>query len=305
VPVAGSVEYIDRDGTSTTLALLQAYTVNQGDAWTHTVETLVRHLEACRGADADTAPGIEGFLTLVQTLGIRTAQLHAALSRRTGDDAFDPEPLSDTDIGGWVRQVRDDLLPTMNLLSARRDQLRPGLQERAQQLFAAGPRLMQQVERYAVLRPSGFRTRHHGDYHLGQVLIASNDFVIIDFEGEPARPLAERRRKHLALRDVAGMLRSFDYARHAALAQVADDGGGLAGRAGEWLAATRRTFVDAYRDEAIRCGLYGDAAAFEALAPLVELFELEKALYELRYELNNRPDWAGVPLEGIAALAGL
>jgi maltose alpha-D-glucosyltransferase/alpha-amylase len=306
VPVAGSVEYIDRDGTSTTLALLQAYTVNQGDAWTHTVETLVRHLEACRGADADTAPGIEGFLTLVQTLGVRTAQLHAALSRRTGDDAFDPEPLSDTDIGGWVRQVRDDLLPTMNLLSARRDQLRPGLQERAQQLFAAGPRLMQQVERYAALRPSGFRTRHHGDYHLGQVLIASNDFVIIDFEGEPARPLAERRRKHLALRDVAGMLRSFDYARHAALAQVADDGAGrLAGRAGEWLAATRRTFVDAYRDEAIRCGLYGDAAAFEALAPLVELFELEKALYELRYELNNRPDWAGVPLEGIAALAGL
>jgi maltose alpha-D-glucosyltransferase/alpha-amylase len=165
---------------------------------------------------------------------------------------------------------------------------------------------MQQVERYAALRPAGVKTRHHGDYHLGQVLIASNDFVIIDFEGEPARPLAERRRKHTALRDVAGMLRSFDYARHAALAQVADDGDGrLAGRAAEWLAATRTTFLDAYRDEAIRCGMYADAAAFAALAPLVELLEIEKALYELRYELNNRPDWAGVPLEGIAALAGV
>jgi maltose alpha-D-glucosyltransferase/alpha-amylase len=309
VPVAGSVEYVHRSGATTTLALLQAYTPNQGDAWTHTVETLVRHLEACRTVpEGEAAPGFEGFLTLMQTLGVRTAQLHAALARRTGDDAFDPEPLAEADIGEWVRRVRDEALAAMNLLSARREQLQPELQDRAQHVFAAGPRLMQHVERYAALRPAGFKTRHHGDYHLGQVLIASNDFVIIDFEGEPARPLAERRRKQPALRDVAGMLRSFDYARHAALAEVRPDGDGgrLAARAAEWLAATRGTFLDAYRDEAVRAGLCAaDAAAFAAVAPLLELAELEKALYELRYELNNRPDWAGVPLEGIASLAGL
>ncbi len=309
VAVAGHVEHRRADGTVATLALLQAFAPNQGDVWTRTVETLARHLEACRTlAPQEAAPGIEGFLTLVATLGVRTAQLHAALARPTGDTAFDPEPWRETDMQQWVQQVRDDALATMDLLSARRDQLAPQLQERAQQVFAAGPRLMQQVERCAMLRLSALKTRAHGDYHLGQVLIADNDFVIIDFEGEPTRPLAERRRKHLALRDVAGMLRSFDYARHAALQSAAAGDGAvdrLQAPAAEWLRATRAAFVDAYRDEGVRAGLFGDRAAFDALAPALELAELEKLLYELRYELNHRPDWAGVPLQAVAARVGL
>jgi maltose alpha-D-glucosyltransferase/alpha-amylase len=305
VAVAGHVEYRRANGTVATLALLQAFAPNQGDGWTRTVETLARHLEACRTlAPDDALPGIDGFLTLMATLGVRTAQLHAALARRSGDPAFDPEPWGDADMQQWVQQVRDDALATMDLLSARRDQLAAQLQDSALQVFAAGPRLMQQVERYAALRLTAVKMRAHGDYHLGQVLLANNDFVIIDFEGEPTRPLAERRRKHLALRDVAGMLRSFDYARHAAL-RAAADGDRLAAPAAQWLRATRAAFVDAYRDEALRSGLFADRAGFDALAPALELAELEKLLYELRYELNHRPDWAGVPLQALAAQIGL
>ncbi|MBP6776991.1 MAG: alpha-amylase, partial [Piscinibacter sp.] len=124
----------------------------------------------------------------------------------------------------------------------------------------------------------------------------------------PLRTLAERRAKHCALRDVAGMLRSFDYARHSALQQTAQGGAEferLAPIARRWERQVRDAFVQTYAEVAIEGGLYADAAAFAAALPLLDLFELEKALYELRYEIDNRPDWVGVPLAGIAALAGL
>jgi maltose alpha-D-glucosyltransferase/alpha-amylase len=307
VPVAGHVEYVDKEGKVSTLALLQSFVANQGDAWTFTVDSLVRQLES-----ASAAPGApaqpDGFLALVRTLAVRTAQLHAALARRTGDDAFDPEPVQSTDIPLWVKQVRDDALVSMDLLSVHRERLPPQLQPLAMEVFTAGPKLMQRVERYAQHPPQGFKTRYHGDYHLGQVLLAKNDFVIIDFEGEPARSLDERRRKHSPLRDVAGMLRSFDYARHMALQQASQhesDMEKLAPAAAAWLREARETFLDGYAEEAVSGGLYASKEAFAAEQPLLELFELEKALYELRYELANRPDWVGVPLQGVTALAGL
>ena len=306
VPIAGSVEHVRRSGAATTLVLLQAYTPNQGDAWSHAVETLARHLEACRSLpDDDAAPGIHGFLALLDTLGRRTAQLHAALSLRTGDAAFDPEPVFETDIAEWVRKVRGDALATLELLVARAEQLPAGLQERARQLMVARPRLLKRLERAAGVPPAGFRTRLHGDYRLGKVLLANNDFVLIDFEGDPDRPLEERRRKQLAVRDVAGMLRSFDQARDEALRQVRHDGddGRLHQRAAEWLQAARHAFVDAYRQEAVRLGQYPDASAWAAQAPLLDLAELELALGELRREVNERPERAGTPLARIAALA--
>jgi len=145
---------------------------------------------------------------------------------------------------------------------------------------------------------TGMRTRYHGDYHLGQVLVTRNDFVIIDFEGEPARPIEERRGKQSPLRDVAGMLRSFNYARWSALrraAQNVDELARLYAAAREWEAETRASFLSGYS---------------QALAPtlgpvdeqLLNLFELEKAFYELRYELDNRLDWVSVPLQGILAM---
>jgi maltose alpha-D-glucosyltransferase / alpha-amylase len=309
VPVAGSIDYLRSDGTTITLGALFAFTPNQGDAFAHAVDSLARHLEMLRTLDpGQPPPADEGFLTLMRTLGLRTAQLHAALALRSGDDAFDPEPLLETDWPLWVRQVRDAALAAMNLLSSGREALPPELQERAQRLFAAGPRLMQHVERHAALRPGGLKTRHHGDYHLGQVLLANNDFVIIDFEGDPALPIDERRRKHLALRDVAGMLRSFDYVRHLALLRTAQgeaEARSMAPAAAAWLARSRSAFLDAYRDEAVRAGLYADAAAFAEQQQVLALFELERALYELNREMDQRPEWAGVPLDGIAALAGL
>ncbi len=307
VPVAGHIEYVDKDGGVSTLALLQGQVANQGDAWTFTVDALLRQLERTETAPEAAVEG-DGFQALVRTLGERTAQLHAALAQRTGDDAFDPEPVQATDPALWVKQVRDDALATMDMLSVHRERLPLQLQPLALEVFAAGPKLMQRVERYAQHPPHGFKTRYHGDYHLGQVLLARNDFVIIDFEGEPARSLAERRRKHSPLRDVAGMLRSFDYARHMALMQAARHEGDLdklAPVAADWLSRVRGAFLEAYRAEAVAAGLYAEPQDFDRQQPLLELFELEKALYELRYELANRPDWVSVPLNGVTALAGL
>ena len=303
VPVAGHVEYVDKDGKASTLAMLQGFVANQGDAWTFAVDALARHLEITASSPEVQPP--DGFIALVRTLALRTAQMHAALAQRTGDDAFNPEPVAATDIPLWVKQVRDDALMTMDAMSVQRDRLAPQLQPRALEIFSAGPRLMQWVERYAKHPPAGFKTRYHGDYHLGQVLLVNNDFVIIDFEGEPARSLEERRRKHCALRDVAGMLRSFDYARHMAMRQAAGSEAEtekLAPIAADWLRLARGAFLDAYAEAAIEAGLYADREAFAAQQPLLEMFELEKALYELRYELANRPDWVAVPLAGITDL---
>ncbi|MEO7335782.1 MAG: alpha-amylase, partial [Caldimonas sp.] len=148
----------------------------------------------------------------------------------------------------------------------------------------------------------GLKTRYHGDYHLGQVLVTGNDFVLIDFEGEPARGFDERRAKGSPLRDVAGMLRSFDYARWSAVRRIARDAEDLARLepvVAEWALATRTTFATAYAET-----LDPGAPARPADLQLLALFEIEKALYELRYELNNRPDWVQVPLQGLLALAG-
>jgi maltose alpha-D-glucosyltransferase/alpha-amylase len=151
----------------------------------------------------------------------------------------------------------------------------------------------------------GIRIRHHGDYHLGQVLVRRNDFVIVDFEGEPARPLAERRQKHSPLRDVAGMLRSFSYAAHVVQrrmvpAEAGDELARLSLLLGEWEQATRDTFLRIYDGKARAGGLYG---SWEEARQLVALFEIEKALYEVRYELGNRPAWVSVPVHGLLALA--
>jgi len=147
------------------------------------------------------------------------------------------------------------------------------------------------------------KARYHGDYHLGQVLLDKLDFIITDFEGEPARGIEERRAKHSPLKDVAGMLRSFNYARWTALRQALEGHGDyarLAPHAEAWETGARSAFLGAY-DMAVRdCGLY---ASFDEVRELLRLFELEKALYELRYEINNRPDWASIPLQGILALA--
>ena len=164
------------------------------------------------------------------------------------------------------------------------------------------------IDRVKDAAPAGLKTRLHGDLHLGQLLVCRDDFFIIDFEGEPQRSFEERRAKHSALRDVAGMLRSFDYARHTALYQVAqrpDELEHLGPLARHWERQVHQVFLATYAQVVQAGGLYAGAGGFEAAYPLLDLFELEKAMYELRYEIDNRPDWVAVPLTGIAALAGI
>jgi maltose alpha-D-glucosyltransferase/alpha-amylase len=305
-PVAGALEYEAADGVPMTLGLLQAYVRNEGDGWTYTVDYLERYLEDRRAATEPPPEDVHGgYLALVHTLGLRTAELHAALASPGGDPAFDPEPVAPADIAEWKRRAREEALGALDALEAARAGLPAPERDEAQALADRRGRLIAKIDACDAPESGLVKTRYHGDYHLGQVLLAKNDFVIIDFEGEPARPLAERREKHSALRDVAGMLRSFNYARWTALrsvAQQAEDGlARLAPLAAAWEADVRATFLRAYDDAARAAGLY---PSFEAVRGLLELFELEKAFYELRYEMASRPAWVRIPLLGILAFAG-
>jgi maltose alpha-D-glucosyltransferase/alpha-amylase len=292
VPLAGAIEYVPQGGEPSTIALLQGYVANQGDGWSYTLAYLERVLEAPAPAEGLDSRSVHGaYLTLMQTLATRTGELHRAFTIRSGDPAFEPEPLVAQDVEAWKSKVRDEANDTLALLERIGSQQAKTLLERRADLFA-------RIEACAAPKGPGLKARHHGDYHLGQVLIANNDFVIIDFEGEPSRPLAETRRKHSPLRDVAGMLRSFSYAKWSAQARAeAKDVSPL----DPWEAAARRAFLSAYAEATKGSGLY---ASFDDVQGLLALFELEKVLYELRYEMNNRPNWIHVPLAGVLGLLG-
>jgi len=304
VPLAGAVEYCAADGTPMTLALLQAFVEHQGDAWTYTVDYLERFLEERLTASGPPPEDVHGaYLALMNTLGVRTAELHRALAMPSGDPAFEPEQAQPRDLEAWKKTALSEFASTLAQLERRRSELGETARADADTLLASRQEVERLIEASAPTQVQALKTRLHGDYHLGQVLLRSNDFVIIDFEGEPARPLDERRAKHSPLRDVAGMLRSFNYARHSALARAAEkrreDYDRLEPPAKHWEQETRRVFLQAY-DVSAREGLL--YSSFEEASRLLRLFELEKAFYELRYELGNRPDWVGIPLQGILAL---
>jgi maltose alpha-D-glucosyltransferase/alpha-amylase len=187
--------------------------------------------------------------------------------------------------------------------SSATGRLPPEVAAAAESLLKRRTLLVARIEACVASVPKGIKARRHGDYHLGQVLVRRNDFILVDFEGEPARPLAERRSKHSPLTDVAGMLRSFAYARRGAVLhnpQVAAQNVKLDPFLEQWEQQTRKTFIAAYDEVASASGLY---ESLDAVRPLLRLFEIEKALYEVRYELGNRPDWASIPLRNLIAFA--
>jgi maltose alpha-D-glucosyltransferase/alpha-amylase len=188
-----------------------------------------------------------------------------------------------------VRQEADETLRMIE----RIDKARPVAAQRA--------RILAFIDACPAPKKKALKTRHHGDYHLGQVLVSNNDFLIIDFEGEPSRPLADSRRKHTPLRDVAGMLRSFSYARGST--QLRERTEPAIERLGPalhaWEDATRKAFVEAYAAAMQGSGVY---ESFDDMRGLLQLAEMEKVLYELRYEAANRPDWIHIPVQGLAAL---
>ena len=306
VPVAGALEYAVAGGPPTTLALLQGYVQNEGDGWSYTLGYLERFLESQRArADALAEDIHGGFLSLVQTLGSRTAELHRAFALRTGDAAFDPEVLGPNDVAAWKKRAHDEAQATLALLEqSGRDQA-PAARSEVRALLEGRARLLARIDAVSGPGSGALKTRCHGNFHLGRVLLAKNDFMIIDFEGDPAWPLAERRAKHSPLRDVASMLRSFNAARCMALQLAAQAGHELAALgppAAAWEGQVREAFLRAYQ-ETLRGGeSYAD---FEEARELLELFELERALYELRHEMRRRLEWTGIALAGILALAGI
>jgi len=280
VPLAGAVEYKSKDGETATVALLQAYKPNQGDAWSYTLAYLERFVESLREDENHGA-----YLTLIQTLATRTAELHRAFESGRSP-AFAPEPFGAQDIEAWRARVREEAAQTLDMVADLR-------REKA--------RILEFIDRCPLPRSPTLKTRHHGDYHLGQVLVSNNDFLIIDFEGEPSRPLAEARRKHTPLRDVAGMLRSFSYARGSTeLRERSEPGGEKLGPAlGAWEKATREAFLKAYAATMKGSAIF---TSLDDVRGLLQLAEMEKVLYELRYEINNRPDWVHIPTQGLIAL---
>jgi len=305
VPVAGAVEYRSKDGTLCTLALLQAFVMNQGDGWEYTTNYLLRFLEDRRATEVPPEDAHGPYIALVKMLAQRTAELHVALATPTEDPAFKPEPITSKDLRSWVHKVQDDARETLDLVS-RPEDLPEGLRADAIQLAEVRTSFERRIATEGNrLVAGGLKIRHHGDYHLGQVLLKRNDFVIVDFEGEPARPLEERRAKHSPLRDVAGMFRSFGYARQTAMRQCSvtssEDCAKWEPLLVSWEQETRETFLRVYDEIARAAGLY---TSLEHVQPLLALFEIEKALYELRYELRNRPDWAAIPLRSLIAFSG-
>ena len=289
VPLAGTVEYVPKEGEPSALMLAQAYVPNQGDGWGYTVSYLERFVEMRREAENH-----EAYVALVQVLAARTAELHRAFAMRSGLPAFEPEPFTAQDFEAWRSRVREEAEQTL----AQLEKL-----EKAAPIVAKRERILGLIDACSPPQQPTLKTRLHGDYHLGQVLLANNDFYIIDFEGEPSRALAESRQKQTPLRDVAGMLRSFSYARGSVEKDQGRDPAIDRVRAAlrAWEAKVRRAFLEAYAAATAGSGIY---QSFADVRGLLALAELEKVLYELRYELANRPDWIDIPLSGLAAAIG-
>jgi len=303
-PVFGLVEYEDSEGRKMTLALLQGYVRNQGDCWNYTLDYLGRFLEECRTAGEPPKPAEQAhaaYLVLIRTLGQRTGELHNALGKITGDSAFDPEPVNDSDLSNWIQHGQAEAQRTLNLLKSRELELAVSVVELAQTLLARRNALAERLQ--ACISGSGqlklVKTRYHGNYHLGHVLLAHNDFVITDFKGDPTCTFVERHHKHLPLRDVADMLRSFSYAAHTALAHASAEQPKNMSKfepfVREWEAEVSRVFLAAYMETVGNSLVAPDAP----LRDLLDLFILEKALYDVRNALDKRPDWVVIPLRSI------
>jgi maltose alpha-D-glucosyltransferase/alpha-amylase len=236
--------------------------------------------------------------------------MHLALATPTQDPAFAAEPMTAADLAGDARRIDAQVTSTLEALKTKLSSLKDLTADDAGLLLSRRINLFARAHAITTSTPAGYRIRIHGDYHLGQTLRTANDFVLLDFEGEPARPLAERRQKQSPLKDVAGMLRSFSYAAHSGLNQYVvanqeqirvSDAEALKAWAILWQNAVSAEFLRAYRESiAANASLLPPPEQAQAL---LSAYLLEKALYELLYELNNRPDWLGIPLTGILSLS--
>ena len=325
-PVVGAIEYRRKGEASMTLGILQQFVPNVGDAWSYTLDSLSHYFERALAQPEAQVPGmpqppvldllnnefpviarelIDAYLESARLLGQRTAELHKALASSADDPNFAPEPFSMLYQRSIYQSMQSHISQVFPWLRAHLKQLPDGAREEAQPVLDLEAEIRRRYRSLLQRKLNTMRIRVHGDYHLGQVLYTGRDFVIIDFEGEPARPLSERRIKRSPLRDVAGMLRSFHYASYAALfGQVPgvrpEDFPALEPWAHFWYTWVSVAFLKAYlavaKDEPF---LPKDPIELQVL---LDAYLLAKAVYEVGYELNNRPDWLKVPLQGLLQL---
>jgi maltose alpha-D-glucosyltransferase/alpha-amylase len=321
--VAGTIEYHGDGSEFYTLAILQARVTNQADGWKHVLDELSHYYQ--RASASESAPeseersplklvlstppckirdAIATYLKSAATLGRRTAELHRALAGDANDPHFAPEPFTAADADALRESIRERGRKALDALRDNLDKLSEEVAPSARQLMEEGPQVLDHLEESAPYRAGAAKIRVHGDYHLGQVLRVENDFVILDFEGEPTRTVEERRTKQSPLKDVAGMIRSFHYAAYAGLFAFSKDRPEEFGRLEPWADAWFRWVSAVFLHEYLAGA---DGAAFlpddpAQFAVLLNAFMLDKAFYELNYELNNRPDWVRIPLHGILAL---
>jgi maltose alpha-D-glucosyltransferase/alpha-amylase len=310
-PLATIELALDDDNERRTMALgvLFGFVRNQGDGWTQALNYLTRYLDDALVATGERSAELPDpdlfFLALARQIGIRTGEMHRALAEQGGDDpAFAPEPITRDDLARWRRNLEEEAAAMLARLEPERARLPERASEPAAQLLASRDRLFAAIRTLLPDDVAAQKTRYHGDYHLGQTIVVQNDFFIVDFEGEPLRPLAERRAKSSPLRDVAGMIRSFDYAAVAAVRRLAETREAAEPRMTELAETWRQRAVDgfraAYRKTMRGCPAY--PASKRQARDLTAFFILEKAVYEVSYELANRPLWVDIPLQGILGI---
>ena len=334
--MAGALEYQSDGGEPATLAIVHRFVPNEGDSWQYTLDALGRFYErtVTERIEQDRAPAPErahdglleralrpvseeqqemvgSYLQSAALMGRRVAELHTALAADTIDPALAPEPFTPHYQRGLYQSLRNLTGRAMQLLRKQRGGMTDEVSALAGVVLDAQGELLTRFQTLTARPLSAMRIRCHGDLHLGQILFTGRDFMIIDFEGEPARSLGDRRIKRSPLRDVAGVLRSYHYATFTALLDAEARGlvepGSEAARDLEdwgraWCDAVSEAFLGTYLEES--AGASWIPSDEEDLRVLLDTSLLEKAVYELTYELNNRPTWVPVALMGIADLLG-
>ena len=308
----GAIEYRRPKADPTVVCLLQSAAVNEGDVWTLTLDAMGRYYERVLGRKADlqneTAPpgvlideligGI--YPDKAAQMGQRTGELHLALASSIEDRAFAPEPFNAMAQRSVYQTMRASLRRAFTFLEKKLPDLPKTFRAEAKEVLAAEQEILGREKRLLDRRTNAAKIRIHGDYHLGQLLYTGKDFVILDFEGEPARALSERKLKRSALRDVAGMMRSFQYAAYSALWQPAmrkEDVPFLERWADLWYRQISSVFLQSYLKTTANAIFIPQNS--DDLQIMLEAYLLDKAVYEIGYELNNRPDWVVIPIRGI------
>ncbi len=303
-PILGFVEVVEPNGNVLSVAMLQRFVRNQGDAWAFVLEDLKRNLSdplpQNPATQQETGAAATGENFLPRVLGERTAELHLALARKTDDDDFTPQPMDTTFMAAETASV----VASAQRAFAALEKLRGTSKGPIAELLARKNDCLTAITSASKNWKDLTRTRIHGDFHLGQVLIVADDVVFVDFEGEPARTPQERRAKASPVQDVAGMLRSFAYAAEVAArdltSRLALDGDSVTGRARLWAGTAAQQFIESYQVRIGKDG--GDAPDVAAWNDHLRFQLLKKAFYEVEYEANNRPDWVDIPVRGILDL---